>query len=149
MCECVIMFNWQEQIQTANTVYSELPFLWKYNDWSTEVRPGNNGVSCASTWTRIQYLGVIIYNVNLPCCWVTVSYVLLHIVTRFVPQCKIWIPTSFVVFAWLVSQPLSYKISTSHQLPTSQQYCSLIANQHQPSATAKRTQRLMLLFLLF
>ena len=26
--------------------------------------------------------------------------------------------------------------------PTSQQYCSLITNQHQPSATAKRTQRM-------
>ena len=52
------------------------------------------------------------------------------------------------VFAWLVSQPasstvLSYQISTSHQLPVSQQYCSLITNQHQPSATAKRTQRIV------
>ena len=52
-----------------------------------------------------------------------------------------------VVFVWLVSQPasstvFSYQISTSHQLLASQQYCSLITNQHQPSATTKRTQRL-------
>ena len=56
----------------------------------------------------------------------------------------------YAVFAWLVSQPdssivLSYKISTSHQLPASQQYYSLITNQHQPSGTAKRTQRIELI----
>ena len=40
-----------------------------------------------------------------------------------------------------ISTILSYQSSTSHQLPASQQYCSLITNQHQPLATAKRTQR--------
>ena len=52
------------------------------------------------------------------------------------------------VFGWLVSQPasstvFSYWISISHQLSASQQYCSLITNQHQPPAIAKRTQRLV------
>ena len=49
----------------------------------------------------------------------------------------------FALFVWLVSQPTSstvllYKINTGHQLPASQQYCSLITNQHQPPATAKQ-----------
>jgi len=34
---------------------------------------------------------------------------------------------------------LSYKIRISHQPPASQQYFSLIINQHQSLATAKRT----------
>ena len=49
-------------------------------------------------------------------------------------------------WVYLVNQPATILFSytksayTSHQLPASQQYCFLITNQHQPSATAKRTQ---------
>ena len=48
------------------------------------------------------------------------------------------------LFVWLVSQPansvfLSYQISISYQPPVSQQYFSLITNQHQLPTTAKQT----------
>jgi len=47
------------------------------------------------------------------------------------------------VFAWLVSQQYCSLILNQHQPPaTSQQYYSLITNQHQPPDTTKRTQRI-------
>ena len=49
-----------------------------------------------------------------------------------------------VLFSHTKSAP-----ATSYQLPASQQYYSLITNQHQPSATAKRTQRLKLLLAIY
>jgi len=52
----------------------------------------------------------------------------------------------FTLFYWQLAAVLfSHTKSapaTSHQPPTSQHYFSLIVNQHQPPATASRTERL-------
>ena len=51
-------------------------------------------------------------------------------------------PTSQQYYSLILNQ--HQPLATSHQLPASQQYCSLITNQHQPPTTAKQTQRLCL-----
>ena len=78
-------------------------------------------------------------------CWTYSSlYCLLPVAARV--QC-IDETTNALSFGLSANQPavlFSHTKSapaTSYQLPASQQYCSLITNQHQPPATAKRTQR--------